>query len=113
MGAWGYGSFENDTAMDFIAHLFNEKALKKLVSQKKLSEDSYHEVRVSAEILIHLHKLNDLWVDQETMQCLIKALETIEADTEWYKTWVDDNEAAGIKKQVKTFIKKLKTFDAY
>ena len=38
MGAWGYGSFENDSALDFLSSLINEKAIKKqLKNYLKLS----------------------------------------------------------------------------
>ena len=113
MGAWGYGSFENDTALDFVPDLFNEKAIKKLVCKKNISEWDYDAIRVSAEVLLHLHKLNNLWVEQETIDGLIKGLEVIIADKAWFDNWNDERDANGIKRQLKGFIRKLGELEGY
>lgn len=108
MGAWGCGSFDNDSAMDFISDLLNQKALKKLALKKKITDWDYDELRVSAEILIHFHKLNEIWVDQEVIDGLIQGLELAIADKEWHASWVDKHDAKTIIRQLKKFVRQLK-----
>jgi Domain of unknown function (DUF4259) len=113
MGAWGYGSFENDSALDFVSELINQKALKKLVLKKKITDWDYDEIRVSAEILIHLHSLNEFWVDQEIIDGLIRGLELAIADKDWHAAWVDERDAKAIVKQLKKFVRQLKNIEGY
>jgi hypothetical protein len=113
MGAWGNGSFDNDAAMDFVSDLINFKSLRKLVFKKSFSDFDYHEVRVSAEILLHLHKINTLWTDQEVIDKLIERLETIAADDEWFTTWIDERDGRNIRRTIKRFIKGLKEIEGY
>jgi hypothetical protein len=113
MGAWGYGSFDNDTALDFIPELINQKPLKKLINQKHLETWQYDEVRVAAEIIIHLHKINTLWVDQEIINGLVDKLNLIIGDKEWLNDWRDEQEAKAMIRQLKGFVKKLEELEGY
>jgi len=114
MGAWGYGSFDNDQSMDFIASLLNEKAIKKIVNKKRINTYEYDEIRVSAEILIHLNKLCDIyWVEQSTIDGLIEGLKTIINDNEWFESWDDDLRAKLLKKQLKKFVRQLESMEGH
>jgi hypothetical protein len=114
MGAWGYGSFENDTAMDFVGSWINSKALKNLASKKKIDHYDYDEFRVAAEILVHLHKLDKtLWVDQSIIDGLISGLEMAVKDVSWHDTWRDSDGIKKIIRQMRGFIKKLKKIEGY
>jgi len=113
MGAWGYGSFENDSALDFLSSLINEKEIKKLVNKKKLESYDYDEIRITAEVLIHLHKINKYWVDQETIDGLIDGLNAAISDKEWIGSWDDSRAAQQLIKQLKKFIKQLQNLKGY
>ncbi len=113
MGAWGYGSFENDSALDFVGSLINEKAIKDLFKSKNKYAHNYDEMRITAEILIHLHKIHDLWIEQETIDGLILGLEKCVADDEWFESWRDERDAKLLKKQIKKFIKNLQSITGY
>jgi|SRR5579859_3762584 len=113
MGAWGIESFENDTALDFVSELLNFKSLKNLLKKKQLTHDDYDRLRVSAVILLHLHKIHNLWCDQEIIDLMIIHLEFMSKDQEWFDTWTDDRDARDIRKQVKKLIKGLKEIQGY
>jgi hypothetical protein len=113
MGAWGYGSFDNDTAMDFVSTLLNQKVLKALVNKKRIDTWQYDEIRVSAEILIHLHKINKFWVDQDVIDGLIEKLNVIINDKEWLDGWDNRNDAKALIKQLRGFVKKLEGLEGY
>ena len=115
MGAWGYGSFDNDSAMDFIGDVININKLEKLIKliHKKNSDLDYNEVRVAAEFVLHLHEINSLWFDRHIIDGLVDGLELAIADKEWFDSWRDERDAKSIIKQLKSFVKKLKALDAY
>jgi len=112
MGAWGYGSFENDSALDFLSSLINEKAIKKLFKTKS-KHHNYDEIRITAEILIHLHKINRFWVDQSTIDGLIDGLNVAINDKEWVSGWKSQTDARLLVKQLKKFVKQLKNIEGY
>lgn len=113
MGAWGYGSFENDTALDFIHDLINWKKLKKLIKKKQFNHRDYDELRISAEIIIHLHLINKIWTEREIMDGLSRGLQQAIQDESWYESWKDESGAKDIMRQLKKFIKQLKNLDGY
>ena len=113
MGAWGYGSFENDTALDFVPQLINQKALKKLVNKKRIDTWQYDEVRVAAEIIVHLHKIYVLWIDKTIINGLVDKLQLIIDDKEWLNGWNNRNDAKVLVKQLKGFVKKLEELEGY
>ena len=113
MGAWGYGSFQNDTAMDFVGNILNEKALKELVNKKKLDHYNYDEIRVSAEILVHLHKIQNMWVDQEVIDGLIRGLDLAIEDKSWHDTWRDEKSAKDMVKHLRKLVNKLGKLKGY
>lgn len=112
MGAWGKSSFQNDSGLDFIPSLINFKNLKKLVSRKNIGY-YYDEIRISAEILLHLHKIHDLWTDQLIIDQLIECLEIILSDEEWFESWNDSRDARDIRKNIKRLIKGLSNVEGY
>jgi hypothetical protein len=108
MGAWGTGSFDNDTALDFVPEIVNFSIIKKLIDNDSLY---YNQARVAAEILLHLDKLGGLWTDQEIIDCLIGCLEGLLEDKKWLHTWNDKGKAT--KKDVKRLIKGLKRMEGF
>ena len=110
MGAWGTGSFDNDTALDFIEDLISFDALKKMIRKNQLD---YDKIRVAAEILIHLHKINSIWVNKEIISILVIGLEAAIQDTDWHDTWRDPADAKKLIKQLKSFVKTLKTLESF
>lgn len=114
MGAWGYGSFDNDSAMDFISELINEKSIKKIINKKRIESYEYDKIRVAAEILIHLHKLSDIiWVYQSTIDGIVEGLKVAISDDEWFESWDDELRAKLLKKQLKKFIRELEKIEGY
>jgi len=113
MGAWGYGSFENDTALDFVPQLINQKPLKKLANKKRIDTWEYDEVRAAAEILIHLHKISPLWVEQDIIWGLVDKLKIIINDKEWLDGWRDERDAKAMIRKLKGFVKKLEELEGY
>jgi hypothetical protein len=91
----------------------NFKADRKLLSKKKFESYDYAEVRVAAEILLHLHKINNLWTDQDIVDGLIERLELILKDKEWFESWREESGAKKVKRDIKRFIRGLKQVDAY
>lgn len=110
MGAWGYGPFDNDSAMDFVSLFVNSKELIKLVKQK---DPDPNELRAAAAIIIQLHKIQDLWFDQEDIDKLIGRLEDVINDDEWFETWRDSRDARDIKKEIRKYIRELKKLEGY
>lgn len=110
MGAWGYGPFDNDSAMDFVSLFVNSKELIKLVKQK---DPDPNELRAAAAIIIQLHKVNDLWFDQEDIDKLIGRLEDVINDGEWFNSWKDTREAGDIKREIRKYIRELKKLEGY
>lgn len=113
MGAWGYGSFENDSGMDFLSNLINEKEIEKLLKKKDFQDWDYDSIRITSEVLIHLHKINKFWVKQSTLDGLIEKLEFIINDDEWFESWDDNLRAKLLKKQLKKFISQLSNLEGY
>lgn len=116
MGAWGIGSFENDTALDYIPELINfdslNEKLKRLLPNK-IDHYHYDEIRVSVTILIHLHKINNFWVKQEVLNNLSLAMKIILNDKSWYNTWRCENDAKNIKLQIRRDLIKLRKLKGY
>ena len=112
MGAWGYGTFDNDSALDFVSYFVNGKALVKLVKQKHKDQDP-NELRAAAAIVLALHKINDLWFDQEVIDKLIESLEYVINDKEWFDSWSEARDAKDIKRQFYKFVKQLKELEGY
>lgn len=110
MGAWGYGAFDNDTALDFVPEIINFDII-----QAKINNENfyYDEARVATEILIHLDKLGGIWAEQKTIDLLIIVLKGLLEDKEWFGTWNSKKNTAGIKKEVKGYIKALKKIKGY
>jgi len=110
MGAWGYKTFENDSALDWVSDFINSKELTKLVKQK---DPDPNELRAAAAIIIQLHKVNDLWFDQENIDKLIGRLEDVVNDGEWFKSWFSSRDARDIKKEMRKYIRELKKLEGY
>lgn len=113
MGAWGKGSFDNDSALDFVPNIVSFKKVGKLVKRKHIDSFMYDEIRVSAEILLHLHKIEIIWTDQEIIDNLIECLKTILTDKEWFETWRDSRDASDIRRNIKRLIKGLENVEGY
>lgn len=110
MGAWGFGPFENDSALDWVSYFISNKELAKLVKRK---DPDPNDLRAAAEIVLALHKLNDLWFDQEVIDGLVKALEKVIDDEEWFDSWVSRREAMKIKRKIRNYIRELKKLEGY
>lgn len=108
MGAWGFGSLDNDAALDFVPELINEDAVKKMLKMKH----NHAELRATGEILVHLHKLNNLWFHQETIDELVAKLESVLTDQDWMDSWADDGPEV-VRASIKKLINKLKKLDGY
>lgn len=111
MGAWGYGPFENDAALDFVSRLVSEDVINELISIKNPDSYNYEEARVTAKILIHLHKINKLWVRGETLDGLEGLLNVALNDKAYSKTWDDGGRA--VKRSLKILINQIKKLEGY
>ena len=110
MGAWGYGPFDNDSSLDWISYFINCKTFTKLVKQK---DPDPNELRAAAAIIIQLHKVYDLWFDQQDIDKLISHLEDVINDDEWFESWVSAKDAKGIKKEIHRYVRELKKLEGY
>lgn len=108
MGAWGYSTFDNDTACDFKAVMINEKEIIRACSKKNFD---YDEVRASAETIIHLSKLDPLWVYQSTIDKLIECLKIALKDTIWLEGWNDGGKET--KRSINRLIRNLNKIEGY
>ena len=111
MGAWGYNSLENDTALDFMSVLINEDAVIKVLKRKNRDSCNYNEVRAAAEVLLHLSKLEPLWFRQKTINDMIEYLQDVTKDEDWFNSWIDGGKAT--KRSIKSLIRRLKKIDGY
>lgn len=107
MGAWGFGSFDNDAAQDFLSLLVCEKAVTRALAKT----DNYAEVRVAAEVLLHLSRIQDLWFKKETVEKMIRYLEGALENKMWLESWIDGGRAA--KKSLRRLIGGLKRMEGY
>ena len=92
MGAWGYGTFENDGALDHfwvvtekIAECFTEK---KPYTYSTTNFGSIEEMRVAAQLLVSIHRL--LSIDDTFLSKAYKAVKAISEDEEWISSWDDE-----------------------
>jgi hypothetical protein len=114
MGAWGTGSFENDSALDFISNIFNEKEIVKVIkSSKKRGWHAYDEARVAAATLLHLYKLDTLWCNQSTIDLLKEYIDVAKSDEEWLDSWYDIRDRRDIKKSLSKLSKGLSELEGY
>ena len=71
-------------------------------------------MRVAAEILLHLNKINDgfiVWTEQEVIDGMIEYLNFLLLDKDWLATW--DNGGRDIKKDVRGLIRGLEKIEGY
>lgn len=86
MGSWGVKPFENDSAADWFADLWDECPVPKKVEETlKLDiEDSHEEIRAAAHILVQLGE-NFIWPDSLDQHCdlAVQRLEELKSMEEY------------------------------
>lgn len=88
MGAWEYGIYDNDTALDFVGDL-ESFFIEKLNGSKEPEE-----IRVIADIAQHL--------DLEILPNCVEELEFLLDDEDWINTWNDPDRIKGmIQEEIK------------
>lgn len=102
MGAFGYGSFDNDNALDFIPELINIKQFEKLVKKKTLDINDYDRLRAGCELVWILKEA--VIFDEDLLPLLIKKLQIILADENYTASW---REPEKIKRNIRGLIKKM------
>jgi len=100
MGAWGYGPFDNDTALDFSSEI--EEPISRAVKRKP-ADHNYYELIASAEIIVALSKLYNQ--NEEIIDSLVQGLENILKDIKFIHSW---NDPKKFTKSVKKTMSKLK-----
>ncbi len=97
MGAWGYGPFENDTALDFMGGIAN------LIAERTLQARGPHEVLAGIHALI---LLGGAGVADSTLEKkLAKRLAAIATDKDFLSGW--DDGGTNIKRSINRLIKKM------
>lgn len=83
MGTWGPGAWDNDSAADWFAEMFEETKLAEYVQRalEQDPEDAPEEIRAAAHVLIALGRTYVWPVDQldEHLELAIARLEAIKA----------------------------------
>lgn len=83
MGAWGYKSFDNDTASEFISEML--VPVEKILKKKRIYNYEYDEFRAAAEFVI---RMSPCYIfDKEIIEPLLDKLQFIIDDVQWIKEW--------------------------
>jgi len=88
MGAWGYGPYDSDAALDWLDDI--ERPIVQSI-KKALGEGTPHEVIAAAGLLADLDKRPiDLCYEatkEDLYHKMVARLEKLKADGEWVKMW--------------------------
>lgn len=111
MGAWGYGIYENDYAMD-TSHFIREKPLPELINYCLNDGDEY-DARMGADIFLRTQELLSFiadytleeWVEETAAKYVVR-LESILTDKDWIDSWVD---STFVERDIKNQISRLKS----
>lgn len=96
MGTWGYGPYQNDSAVDWLADNVRERATKGLESKTP------EEVRVAAALLVEYLSKHQNVEDEAALA--IERLEDL-LESSWLDAWSDP---AAAKREIRKQIRALK-----
>ena len=92
MGAWGYGVYSNDSALDFVWNL-SDYSIPELIASA-LADGEEEKLRVAGDVFVQTYNLLDMAISDEnwlkqTKADLIEAIQNILDDNEWIEQWGD------------------------